>query len=216
MWWLQPLLLSEPRCQAWAEPPPWFYLQPPVLETFSLFPFLLPARVTDQRWHHQAAATGATSTSQGTASAEPLLPCQGFRSAQWADPSVKLQPLKPGIVTTEPHPARLVISLSIPNRCCLRAVSVWFTSLLACSLLQEQRMQNQCLGGFYNWTRNTVFSAEEWTRDKNENEAVGIPESCPTLIFSVVLKKAVIGFLLLVHLWKTGAFLSAKPLELHY
>jgi len=76
--------------------------------------------------------------------------------------------------------------------------------MLVPSLLREQRTQNPCLGGLYNWNSNTVFSAEGWRRDKHETGAVGIPESCPTWVFRVVLNKAVTGFLLLVHLWKMG------------
>lgn len=45
----------------------------------------------------------------------------------------------------------------------------------------------------------TPCSTEEWMRDKNEYRAVGISESCPTQIFSVTLKKALMGLFLLVH-----------------
>lgn len=46
----------------------------------------------------------------------------------------------------------------------------------------------------------TPRSTEQWTRDKNEHRAAGTCESCPTHIFIVILKKALKGFLLLVHL----------------
>lgn len=133
MWTQQLLLLSEPRCLAWAKPPPRVYFQAPELGTLLPFTILLPSGIplphTHKRCrHHRAAVTDCTQYHpfrRSKANAEPLLPCQGLKFAYWAGSSEKLLSLKPAIFTTQLQTAHCHFPLytKLVTQCC---VSVWF------------------------------------------------------------------------------------------
>lgn len=142
MWTQQLLLLSEPRCLAWAKPLPRVYLQAPELGTLLPFTILLPAGIPLPHSHrhcrhHRAAVTDCTQYHPfrcKKANAEPLLPCQGFRFAYWGSSSEKLLSLKPAIFTTHLQTARCHFPLYTEHvtPC---SVSVWFMWTVVYGLL---------------------------------------------------------------------------------